>query len=119
MLMDQRMKNPTPSPSPQLSLPAARSVARQNTFSFVGAGIGVVLFFAVALLPSLVYGGVASVQLASGVFGVSGAPTLGTSAFIVLGMVIAVTAAGSLFTAMGAVAGASLAALTRSPLVRR
>jgi hypothetical protein len=94
-------------------------MARQSTFSFVGAGVGVVLFLAIALLPSLVYGGVASVQLASGVFGASGAPTIGTSAFIVLGMVIAVTAAGSLFTAMGAVAGASLAALTRSPLARR
>jgi hypothetical protein len=113
------MKTLTSSASPQFRLAAARTVARQNAFSFTGAGIGVVLFLAIALLPSLVYGGVASVQLAAGLFAASGAPTIGISAFIVLGMVIAVTAAGSLFTAVGAAAGASIGALTRAPLGRR
>jgi uncharacterized RDD family membrane protein YckC len=119
MLKERCMKTPTSYDSPQLRLTAARTAARHNAFSFVGAGLGVVLFLAIALLPSLVYGGVASVQLASGLFGASGAPTIGISAFIVLGMVIAVTSTGSLFTALGAVAGASVATLTRSPRGRR
>lgn len=95
------------------------SGARNKIFSLVGAGIGVVLFLAIALLPSLVYGGAASVQLASGLFEASGAPTIWISVFIVLGMVIAVTAAGSLFVALGAVAGASVGALTRTRLALR
>jgi hypothetical protein len=99
--------------SPHIS--AARPPStRHRAFSLVGAGIGVVVFLAIALLPSLVYGGVASVQLATELFGSSGAPTTGINVFIVLGMVITVTAAGSLFTAVGAVAGASLGALTRA-----
>jgi hypothetical protein len=90
-----------------------------NTSTVVGASIGLLVFLAVALLPSLLYGGVAGVQLASGIFGVPDAPTLAVNAFIVLGIVAAVTAVASLFAAIGAVAGASVDALTRATAVRR
>jgi succinate-acetate transporter protein len=84
------------------------------TFPVAGATIGLLVFLAVALLPSLLYGGVAGVQLASGIFGVPDARTFGGNAFIVLGIVFAVTAVASLFAAFGAVAGASVDALTRA-----
>ena len=114
-----KMKNSNPPASIHSPPGASHAVARHRAFSIVGAGAGVVLFLAIALLPSLVYGGVASVQLASGVFGMSGAPTTGMSVFIVLGMVVAVTAAGSLFATVGAVAGASFSSLIRVPQVQR
>jgi hypothetical protein len=85
-----------------------------NTSSIVGASIGLLVFLAVALLPSVLYGGIAGVQLARGIFGVPGAPTFGVDAFVVLGIVSAVTAVASLFTALGAVAGAFVDVLARA-----
>jgi hypothetical protein len=76
-------------------------------------------FLAVALLPALVCGGVAGERLASGVFGVSGASVIGISTFIVLGIVASVSAVGSLFAAVGAVAGASIGVLTRAGALRK
>ena len=37
--------------------------------ALVGAGVGLALFLAVALLPALLYGGYAGVMLAGGIFG--------------------------------------------------
>jgi hypothetical protein len=84
-----------------------------NAVSIVGGGIGLLVFLAVALLPSLLYGGVAGLQLANGIFGVPGAPAFGFNAVILLGVVFAVTAVASLFVALGAVAGAFVDVLTR------
>ncbi len=70
-----------------------------KTASLVGAGIGLVLFLAVALLPALLYGGYAGVLLAGGIFGTPLQATLLVRALIVFGMV------------MGAAAGAGVAAL--------
>jgi hypothetical protein len=89
-----------------------------NVSTVVGASIGLLVFLAVALLPSLLYGGVAGVQLANGVFGGSYAPTFGVNAFIVFGIVSAVTAVASLFAALGAVAGALVDVLTRATFSR-
>jgi hypothetical protein len=93
------------------STPAVRGL---NAFSVVGASIGLLAFLAVALLPSLLYGGVAGVQLASGIFGMPDAPTFGVYTFIVLGILFAVTTVASLFAALGALAGASVDVLTRA-----
>jgi hypothetical protein len=87
-----------------------------RTFSVAGAAVGTVVFLVIGLFPSLVYGGAATVHLASGLFGASGAPHVG---FIVFGIVFAVTLVGALFAALGAVAGASVGALTRTYPVRR
>ncbi len=80
--------------------------------SLVGAGIGLALFLAIALLPALLYGGYAGLLLAGGIFGTPVEPTLLPRALIVFGMVMGVLAVGSLFAVVGAVAGAAVGALT-------
>jgi hypothetical protein len=79
--------------------------------ALVGAGIGLALFLAVALLPALLYGGYAGVLLASGIFGAPVAATFAVRAMVVLGMVLGVTAVGSLFAVAGAAAGAAVGVL--------
>ena len=81
--------------------------------SLVGAGIGLATFLAVALLPALLYGGYAGVLLAGGIFGTPVTASLGVRALIVFGMVLGVTAVGSLFAVAGAAAGAAVGALLR------
>ncbi len=92
---------------------------RYKTHSIVGASLGLTAFFTLALLPSVVYGGVAGVRVASGLFGEAGASGLGANAFIVLGILSAVCAIAALFAVIGAVAGASVGALTRATLGRK
>jgi hypothetical protein len=104
---------------PPLHRLASRPGPRNKTFSLLGAGVDVVVFLAVALLPSVVHGGVAGVQLASGLFGTSNTPTFGVNAFIALGILAAVSVVGALFVALGAVGGASIAVLTRTNLLCR
>ena len=81
--------------------------------ALVGAGIGLALFLAVALLPALLYGGYAGVLLAGGIFGTPVAASFGVRALIVFGMVLGVTAVGSLFAVAGAAAGAAVGALLK------
>jgi hypothetical protein len=73
----------------------------------VGAGIGLVAFLAVGLLPAMLYGGYAGVLLAGGIFGTPVAPTLAVRALVVFGMVMGVTSAASLFAVAGAVMGSA------------
>jgi hypothetical protein len=98
----------------RLKTSTTSAVRRLNTFSIVGATIGLLLFLAVALVPSLLYGGVAGVQVANGVFGAPNASELGVNAFIVLGIVCAVATVSSLSVALGAAAGAFVDVLTRA-----
>jgi hypothetical protein len=84
----------------------------KKTPTLVGAGIGLALFLAVALLPAMLYGGYAGVLLAGGLFGTPVEPTLLARALIVFGMVLGVLAVGSLFAVAGAVAGTAVGALT-------
>jgi hypothetical protein len=84
----------------------------KKTPTLIGAGIGLALFLALALLPALLYGGYAGVLLAGGIFGTPVEPTLLARALIVFGMVLGVVAVGSLFAVAGAVAGAAVGALT-------
>jgi hypothetical protein len=83
-------------------------------FTLIGAGTGLATFLAVGLLPSILYGGYAGVLLAGGIFGTPVGASFAVRAFIVGGMVVGVAAVASLFAVLGAVAGAALAALTRS-----
>jgi hypothetical protein len=80
--------------------------------TLVGAGIGLALFLAVALLPAMLYGGYAGLLLAGGIFGTPVEPTLLPRALIVFGMGLGVVGVGSLFAVLGAVAGAAVGALT-------
>jgi len=86
---------------------------KANVPVLVGAGIGLAVFLAVALLPSLLYGGYAGVLLASGIFGAPVAANFLVRALIVFGMVVGVLSVASLFAVAGAAAGAAVSALTR------
>jgi len=87
-------------------------------YALAGAAIGLVAFLAVALLPSLLYGGYAGVLLARGIFGAPIAATFWVRAMVVLGMVVGVTAVAALFAVAGAAAGAAVAALVKAPAVK-
>jgi hypothetical protein len=100
---------------PPLHRVAGRPPPRSRTFSRFGAIVGLQVFLTMALLPLLLYGGAASEQLASGLFGKPETPGFGVNASIVLG--VASTVAASLFAVLGGVATASVRALTRTVMV--
>jgi hypothetical protein len=87
----------------------------RKTSTLVGAGIGLVLFLAVAMLPAMLYGGYAGVLLASGIFGTPIEPTFMVRTLIVGGMILGTVAVGSLFTVAGAAVGGGVRALTEIP----
>jgi len=87
----------------------------RKTSTLVGAGVGLFIFLAVALLPALLYGGYAGVLLASGIFGAPVKATLAVRGLIVFGMVLGVTAVASLFVVGGAAAGAAVSLLVSRP----
>jgi hypothetical protein len=90
-----------------------------KTPALVGAGIGLAAFLAVALLPAMLYGGYAGVLLAGGIFGTPVTANLAARALIVFGMVLGVTAVGSLFAVAGAAAGAAVGAIVRAAPVAK
>ncbi len=86
--------------------------AQNKLFTLVGAGIGLALFLAIALLPAVLYGGYAGLLLAGGIVGTPVTPTFFVKGLIIFGMVLGVTGIASLFAVLGAVAGAAVGALT-------
>lgn len=84
-------------------------------FSLIGAGVGLVLFLAVAMLPAMLYGGYAGVLLASGIFGAPIQPTFLVRTLIVGGMILGTLGVASLFTVLGAAAGGAVGALANLP----
>jgi hypothetical protein len=80
--------------------------------SLIGAGVGLALFLALGLLPSILYGGYAGVLLAGGIVGTPVQPTFLVRGLIIFGMVLGVTGIASLFAVLGAVAGAAVGALS-------
>jgi hypothetical protein len=87
----------------------------RKTSTLIGAGLGLVLFLAVAMLPALLYGGYAGVLLAGGIFGTPLAPTFLVKTFIIGGMILGTLGIGSLFTVVGAVLGGGVSVLTELP----
>jgi hypothetical protein len=85
-----------------------------KTPALVGAGIGLATFLAVALLPAMLYGGYAGVLLAGGIFGTPLTASLAARALIVFGMILGVTAVGSLFAVAGAAVGTAIGAVIRA-----
>ena len=83
----------------------------RKTPTLIGAGVGLALFLAIALLPALLYGGYAGVLLATGIFGAPVKATVMVRALIVFGMVLGVTSVASLFAVAGAAAGAAVSVL--------
>lgn len=85
---------------------------KRRTPRLVGAAVGFAAFLAVALVPSLLYGGYAGVLLAGGIFEAPLPPSLAMRALIAFGMAMGAAGAGSLFTVGGAAAGAAVSMLT-------
>ena len=83
----------------------------RKSYTLVGAGIGLAVFLALALLPSLLYGGYAGVLLAGGIFGTPVQATFLVRALIVFGMVLGVVSVGGLFAVGGAAAGAAVSVM--------
>jgi len=83
----------------------------RKTSTLIGAAVGLALFLAIGLLPSLVYGGYAGVLLAGGIFGTPIQATFLVRALVVFGMVLGAVGVGSLFAVSGAVFGAAVGAL--------
>ena len=83
----------------------------RKTPTLIGAGVGLAVFLAVGLLPSLLYGGYAGVLLAGGFVGTPVQPTLFVRALIVFGMTMGVVGVGSLFAVGGAAIGAAVSVL--------
>jgi len=83
----------------------------RKTSTLIGAAVGLALFLAVGLLPSLVYGGYAGVLLAGGIFGTPLQATFLVRALVVFGMVLGAVGVGSLFAVSGAAFGAAVGAL--------
>ena len=87
----------------------------RKTPTLIGAAVGLAIFLAIGLLPSMVYGGYAGVLLAGGIFGTPVSATFWPRALIIFGMVLGVTGVGALFTVAGAVLGAAVGALSGAP----
>jgi len=88
----------------------------RKTFAFVGGIVGIALFLAVGLLPSLVYGGYAGVVLSHAILGVRLDGQLFSKAVIVFGMLVGLLATSGVFTILGASMGAGLHFLVPAPL---
>ncbi len=87
----------------------------RKSYTLVGAGVGLALFLAIALLPALLYGGYAGVLLAGGIFGTPLQATFLVRALIVFGMALGAVSVGSLFAVSGAAIGAAVSALAGVP----
>lgn len=87
--------------------------------TLVGAGVGLALFLAVGLLPAMLYGGYAGVLLAGGILGTPVMASWLVRGFIIGGMVFGVAAVASLFTVLGAAAGAAVNALAWRGALRK
>ena len=92
-----------------------KSNSSLKLFGVIGAGFGLVLFLALALLPSMLYGGYAGLLLANGIMNTT-QPTLITKAFVFFGMALGCAGVASLFAVCGAVCGSLIHLLTvRTP----
>jgi hypothetical protein len=83
----------------------------RKSYTLIGAAVGLALFLALALLPSLLYGGYAGVLLAGGIVGTPVKATLLVRGLIVFGMMLGVVSVAALFAVGGAAAGAAVSIL--------
>ncbi len=84
----------------------------RKTPGYIGAIVGLALFFTVAFAPSRIYGGYVGVLLAGGIVGTPVHPTFLVRALVAFGTVLGVLGVASLFAVAGAALGAGVLALT-------
>lgn len=85
-----------------------------RTFAFGGGVLGLAVFLAFGLLPSIVYGGFAGVTLASAMVGAPVEGSLIARGLVVFGMVIGLLGTAGVFVVVGAALGAAVHALFRA-----
>ncbi|MBI5026620.1 MAG: hypothetical protein HZC12_07865 [Nitrospirae bacterium] len=81
-----------------------KALELSKKFTYIGAGIGLVLFAIFGLLPGSFIGGVLGLNIAGKIFGIPLNPTVGTKAIIAIMMLLGVAISGVIF-----ILGASLA----------
>jgi hypothetical protein len=106
---------PTPNLHP-LRAALRRVMPKHRATSLIGAGLGLVGFFFVGLLPSVLLGGSAGARLAGALLGPQAAGSPVATALMVLGVLVATVVGAALFAALGAVAGAIISTLTSAPV---
>lgn len=74
-------------------------------FTYIGAGIGLVLFAIFGLLPGSFIGGVLGLNLAGRIFGIPITPTVPTKIIIALMMILGVLVSAVLFITTTAISG--------------
>lgn len=74
-------------------------------FTYVGAGIGLVLFALFGLLPGSFIGGVLGLNIAGKIFGIPITPTVPTKIIIALLMILGVIVSAALFIMSTAILG--------------
>jgi len=81
--------------------------------TLIGGGIGLVIFLAIGLLPSLVYGGYAGAMLVGAIFGAPIHTSILAQGVVVFGMLIGLLANAAVFVLAGAAVGAGLGSMAR------
>jgi hypothetical protein len=95
-------------------LPRRTTKSRHLAPAVAGAGVGLLVFLFVGLLPAILTGGAAAAELASVFLGAQAAPRPGTAAFMTLGVVVAATVSAAVFALLGAATGLAIRTLTKA-----
>jgi hypothetical protein len=93
---------------------------RNKMVAVAGAAVGTALFFAVGLLPAVLYGGYAGLLLATGIFGAPLPGHIFARGLVAFGSLLGVLATAALFAVAGAASASGLGHLvaTGSQAVR-
>ena len=81
---------------------------RNKMVAVAGAAVGIALFLAIGLLPSVLYGGYAGLLLASGIFGTPLPDHLFARGLVAFGSLLGVFATAAVFAVVGAAAASGL-----------
>ena len=84
---------------------------RSKMVAIAGAAIGIALFLAVGLLPSVLYGGYAGLLLASGIFGTPLPEHIFARGLVAFGSLLGVFATAAVFAVVGAAAATGIGQL--------
>jgi len=100
----------TASKPPRLDL--RTTVSSSRTRCLIGAALGFLFFLLVGLVPSLLVGGSAGIQLANLLGGAAQAPTFGLRTLAILGVATSASVGAAIFAALGAALGAAIGQLS-------
>jgi len=81
---------------------------RNKMVAIAGAAIGTALFFAVGLLPAVLYGGYAGLLLATGIFGAPLPGHIFARGLVAFGSLLGVLAISAVFAVAGAASASGL-----------